>query len=182
MNSIKLDKVLDFFATVAELTDWIVNWITEHQLSAVAVTRSPFFILTDINWTDAQAVARILLSYDEILFCVNSILLTASNYSEFIDANQNCLELYVPRQTPTALRAAGIGSLTKDKPSLKHWVSIANDVLARTNSGMWMLNPATNAKGYYQRLRYSLGAATSQESGIKLLTFAAETPVFVKEP
>jgi hypothetical protein len=179
--------MLEFFATSDEVAQWVSRWISEHRLSSLLVRRRPFAIVENFDRenfdrNDTELIKALLLQFDELLLGLEPLEGAAKTATEVAALNPDRLEVHLPRLTDEGLRAGGIGSVSRDSKTLKTWRSIAKDVLDNTTSGMWMVNLSIPAKRLYPDLRYSPGAAAVHSTGVNLLTFAAETPVFIAEP
>jgi hypothetical protein len=182
MATIRLDVMIEFFATSDEVAEWALLWLRERHLNNLLVRRRPFAVMKGTNWNDIGQVKELLPQFDQLLLGLEPLDSAGRTATEVASLNPDRLDVELPRLTSKGLRAAGIGSVTQDTEALKTWRAVAKDVLDRTKAGMWIVNFSIPAKRLYPKLRYSPGAAAAEDRGVRLLTFAAETPVFVTEP
>ena len=62
------------------------------------------------------------------------------------------------------------------------WKRLAAELKKRTEAGMWAHNPATGAKHFYPRHRYTVRAAETAKTGVELAAAAGWNVYSVEEP
>jgi len=182
MAAIRLEKLMNFFVTAEEIAKWIGEWVGNYELNYLFIQNYPMRMA---RGNDPAVACQIIATdhlFEEMFLGIQPLKWDAKNYSELREINPDHLGIHLPVRKSISLRAAALGSLTADSQALKCWKAIATNVMSRTESGMWMVNQITKAKAFYPKLRYTSGAAAEQETGTGLVTFAAESPVFVNEP
>jgi hypothetical protein len=181
MALIRLDPLIHFYATLAEISQWLCDWVPRFKLHAVVGSHPPTVLVTDVSWEDPVAVRAVLQRHKKVFLRLAAIDPAVDHLSRLWNANPDMLCISLPFYTRRTIRYGLFGTGTTDRTSLKTWRKIARDFCRLTSRGLWGLFPSTRRKKYDPEVRYTLGAAQLWQTGGRLLGAGNDT-WHVEEP
>jgi hypothetical protein len=181
MTAIRLDPLIHFYATAAEIAGWFCAWIPRFDLHCVIGSHPPTVIVTDVPWGDPAGVLTVLKQHKKAFMRLTPIDTDVEHLSRLWNVNPDMLCITLPIYTRQGMRYGRFGTGTTDKKSLKTWMQVAEDFCLLTSSGLWGVFPSTKRKKYDPEVRYTSGAAKLWQAGRHLLGAGNDT-WHVKEP
>jgi hypothetical protein len=181
MTAIRLDPLIHFYATLAEISQWLCAWVPRFKLYCAIGSHPPTVITTDVPWEDPDGVLEVLKQHQQAFMRLTPIDTAVEHLSLLWNANPAMLSISFPRYTRKSIRYGLFGTGTTDRKSLKTWNRVANDFFQLTSSGLWGLFPSTKRKKYNPDKRYTVGAAQLWQAGGRLLG-AGDDTWHIEEP
>jgi hypothetical protein len=181
MTAIRLDPLIHFYATLAEISQWLCAWVPRFKLCCAIGSHPPTVITTDVPWDDPAGVLAVLTQHKKAFMRLTPIDTTVEHLSLLWNANPDMLCISFPIYTRKSIRYGLFGTGTTNQRSLKIWNKVAKDFFQLTSSGLWGLFPSTKRKKYDPEVRYTSGAAQLWHAGGKLLGAGNDT-WHVEEP
>ncbi|HEV8002967.1 MAG TPA: hypothetical protein VGP63_23985 [Planctomycetaceae bacterium] len=175
------DPLIHFYATAAEIADWLCDWVSRYELHCVIGRHPPTVIVSDIPREDRAGVLAVLHQHTSVFMNMTPIDTNVDHLSRLWNANPGMLRISLPHYTSRAIRYGLFGTGTTDRTSLKTWRKLARDFFRRTSSGLWGVFPSTRRKKYDPEVRYTDGAADLWRGGGRLLGAGNDT-WHVEEP
>jgi len=173
---------IDLYATQAELSNWLAYLDGRFGLHFAFISYRPQFGVDCLpRWTP-NSLSDVTAAIREVWIDTAKLDSDCSGQSDCLDKNGNRLALQLPQWTADAVRGGTLYTLTDDPGRLKVWQAALRYFRKQTTAGMWVVDPLTQAKGFYRNLRYSVGVANLANSGLQLLPFGGSGHVFVNEP
>jgi hypothetical protein len=174
MTAVRLNPLINFFATRDELASWVGEWARRYSLSCALTRHPPTVITLDVPWEDSEAAARLLRRHTHVFLRRVPIEARVDNVNHLWDLNPDMLSISLPPQTSTGLGIGLFGTGTRDRDSLRVWRAVGREFLARTTGGMWGVFPTCEPQ-FVAEYRYSPGAEALWRAGLRLRGFGADT-------
>jgi hypothetical protein len=181
MTAIPLDPLIHYYATRAEIADWLCAWVLRFDLHCVIGSHPPTVIVTDVPWGNPAGVLAVLKKESQVFMSVTPIDTAVEHVSRLWNVNSGLLCITLPRYSKKGMRYGLFGTGTKDKRSLKTWQKVAEDFFRLTSAGLWGVFPSNKRKKFNPEKRYSPGAAKLWHAGHHLLG-AGDDTWHIQEP
>lgn len=165
--------MIQFHSTYEELVEYINTISSELGLVMTLMVLSPFAVRkieSELSIDDLNIEADI-----RIIFTNQKPSMNASSPNNFYDLNPGAIGLHIGRLTEQGLKESALAFMSDDKEK----IAIANKVASRlkkaTKSGAVAVNPANGAEVNARSHRYTLGAKSMYDEGIKILPVAGNS-------
>lgn len=170
-----------FYATPAELADFVRGVLRRYRVSAGLVRKHPFRIdpvepgadLTD----DAVGIA------DWVVFAVEPIEGEVTSAKALETTVPDALTLEVGRLDEHGLRQSWLRAMGDNEAAMKLWARVARDLRTITYAGVTAVDPATGVRGPASRtVRCTPGARELDARGVRILPAAGTTSLRLTDP
>lgn len=165
--------MIQFHATLEELVEYINSSHSEFGLFMVMMVGKPF----TLNEVDGEiSVDDLKLDGDiRVFFLKEKPNISAASQNEFYDLNPGSIGLHIGRMTEEGLKESALSFMSDDKDK----ASLANKFASRlkkiTKSGATAVNPVNGAKANVRSHRYTEGAKSMYDQGVKILPVAGNS-------
>jgi hypothetical protein len=172
--SVRLSPAIQFFASPAEFSGWVAEWVREHGfrcLFARTLFRAEpptFETLTQVPWDDLGAVTDVVLTYHALYLSCGPLTADVGNFNQLPAANLDNLRINLPRLSDRGLGSLSLGSASPAPVSLAVYRAVARDLLARTEAGVWFRLEGHKKQTLEPGMRYGPGAAVLMAQGVPL--------------
>lgn len=170
--------MIQFHATLEELVDYINAVNSEFGLFMVMMIIRPFTLKEvdgEMSVDDLQFDGDI-----RVVFLNEKPNISASSQNEFYDLNPGSIGLHIGRLTDEGLKESALAFMSDDKDK----ASLANKFASRlkkvTRAGAKAVNPVNGAEANVRSHRYTEGAKSMYDQGVKILPVAGNS--FYKLP
>ncbi len=165
--------MIQFHATLEELVEYVNSTSSELGLVMTLMILRPFTLrkiegelsVDDLNIDND---IRVILTS-----CEPSM--DASSPNNFYDLNPGTIDLDIGRLTEQGLKESALAFMSDDKEK----IAIANKIAARlkkiTKPGAIAVNPVNGAEANARSHRYTIGAKSMYDEGIKILPVAGNS-------
>lgn len=165
--------MIQFHSTFEELVEYMNSISSELGLVMTLMVLSPFAIRKiegELSIDDLSIDTDI-----RVIFTSQKPSMGASSPNNFYDLNQGTIGLHVGRLTEQGLKESALAFMSDDKEK----ISIANKIASRlkkiTKSGAVAVNPINGAEANARSHRYTLGAKSMYDEGVKILPVAGNS-------
>lgn len=166
-------NVIQFHATPEELFEFIRCLRSETSFSLAIIGWKPFalrligksedFDFSGLNNIERKTSLRIVLSNQESL-------VSADSEGRFYDNNPGCVTIDIGECSPAGLGESALSFIASDLDAIKFVNKVVSKLKKMTTAGVIAVNPNTGANGKIRTHRYSQGAKTLSDNGVKLLS------------
>jgi hypothetical protein len=170
------------FATRDEIRDWLAYQAGRFDLHFALVRYRPEFEVVPLAAWGEFDQHKDAEHWREVWIDLRAVRHRCKGQMNCCSQNKDRLALQLPEMRPEGLREGDLGTLSEDEAHLRVWRAVIRYFRKQTTAGMWVLNPATRARGFYKNIRYSSGIAELHRQGLQLLPFAGGNRVFIEEP
>src|SRR5262245_4432267 len=176
MASVKGDPGIWLYVTAEEQFDWLRDWVHRFRLHFVLARHFPRYKAGhELPWDKPAAARKVLGSFDRLLLDLTPLRTNVTNSNYLTSENPLALGIELPRITREGMHPGHIGFGTKEARHLKIWRAIRQDVIDRTERGLWIRNANNRKKWVDGNLRYTPGVVTAVEGGMALLAAGSLT-------
>lgn len=169
-------------ATLDEVGDWLAYQAGRFDLNFALVRHRPAFAVVPLASWSEFAQHRESEEWREVWIDLRPLRHDCKGQMDGCDQNQDRLALQLPELRPEGLREGSLGTLSQDEGHLRIWRAVIRYFRQQTTTGVWVLNPASGARGLSRNIRYSAGAAELHRRGLPLLPFAGNNRLLLAEP
>jgi len=165
---------IEFHATDEEIIQFITRIYIEFSLHAVLLNNTPFTIekVTTGKLESILIKACSELEQKTLVLFILQPDLNAARKMEFFDHNDGGIVIDIGRLTPSGLEQSILSIKTNDEKSFVLAKKISNLLKKITHLGVTAINPSTGAKAVIKSARYTDGALSLENKGVKMLPFA----------
>jgi len=173
---------LQFHATEKEILKLVEQIFDEKKLFLTFIKHRPFTVIGIKQPLDPVSSSLKIVEVDEICFSLDHPNIEAKSWGEYLDINADMLYLTVGKLTDKGLGETFLAGISSKPECLKIWRKIQKMIRSFTRTGAWVLNPKTNAKGFYKNCRFSQGAFDLYQRGVKILPLAGWNVILFEPP
>jgi hypothetical protein len=176
-----MQTTVSVFATRDEIQTWLACQAERFDLHFALVRHWPeFSVIPLMDWQHFKEQEQAVQAR-EVWIDLRPVRHQCKGQLDCCDKNHDRLALQLPQLGPEGLREGSLGTLAADEVHLRVWRSIIRYFRGHTTAGVWVVNPASNARVFYNRIRYSPGIAALHRNGLQLLPFAGRSRGFIEE-
>jgi hypothetical protein len=172
--AVRLNPMIQFYASPAEVASWVRGWVLDHRLHYVFArlffrNQPPKFeVSLEVLWDEPAAVERSVRDYSMLYLSPGLLDADVPSINHLPLANPDQLCVHLPGFTHRGLTDCAVGSISRVEDSLKVYRLIARDVIARTVEGVWFCQEGRKKVHLDDGMRYSPGAALLHEQAVPL--------------
>jgi hypothetical protein len=174
---ITLDPVIGLFLTQEEVAGVLYSWLSSHSLNCVFLRSLPFAIQA---YKSGDPI--VLGDFEQAWIDISPFGTQAKNSTELAFMNRESLRFRFPKLTDKSIIEGSIGSLATTHPRKQLWLSLAQEIVAMTTSGMWVYNTSTKRVFFDSNHRCSKQAACLQSQGIALRASSGNDLFYPERP
>lgn len=163
---------VQFHAVPSEIFEFVEYCSKEHELEAVLMQFYPEFKIICINYYDFNSRLLELEKIDQICLCNTKPYILVNSPYDFLTNNPNCLSITIGVFDDQSLRQSFLSGQTDNTELLTIWKKIVKKLNSITSAGVWVENPHTGVKAFYNRFRYTSNAKELFNDGIRMLPVA----------
>lgn len=176
----KMHKLLtQFYATPSEVGELLKQFIRQ-GLVVVAMRNTPFLI--SVASAEEELTEGYVNQADQIGVFHGRPDLDVESLSQFADRNSEGLFIKPGRLGQVTLGQSWLSAQSANPQVIKAWRKIAKVLNDRTLSGVWVVNPSTQAGGFYKQFRFTEGALKLFDEGYRMSPPAGTNLVFLRDP
>jgi hypothetical protein len=156
-----------------EILSFVEKWLAKGGLFAAVVRIGPAFSVSQMFTADElrDDVARNGVPF-RICLARTRFELHAATLHEFMAKNLIDCVVDIGAVSGEGLRESNISMSAEPGPGWKFWSSMAKEIKAATDAGLWAVSPVTGVRKFCKNNRYTIGAAKLAKEGRKLLPLA----------
>jgi hypothetical protein len=162
--------MIQFHATLEELVEYINSVHSEFGSFMTLMVLRPF----TLKAIDGKISADELQCNGDtrIVFTEEKPNITASSPNEFYDSNPGSVGLHIGKLTVDGLQESALAFMSDDKDKAAKATKIASRLKRITKAGATAVNPVNGAEVNARAHRYTQGAKSKYDQGVKILPVA----------
>lgn len=167
---------IQFHATLDEIIEYINEMSTEFGLTVTIMRLKPF----GLELATQQLLAEKLPSNSDIriFFAKATPTIEASSPNKFYDMNPGIIGLHIGQLTDLGLKESAFSFMSDEQEKIDLANKLASKLKRITKAGVFAINPKNGAEAALRSHRYTEGAKSLYDTGVKILPLAGNS--FIK--
>lgn len=165
--------MIQFHATTEELVEYVDLIRSEFGLVVTLMVLNPF----SVKKVEGELLVDVFGINDNIriIFTSKEPSMGASSPNNFYDLNPGTIGLHIGRFTEQGLEESALAFMSDDKEKAATAKKIASRLKKITKAGAIAVNPVNGAEANARSHRYTVGAKSMYDDGVKMLPVAGNS-------
>ena len=166
---------IQFHATIGELVEFVETVSSDLGLLVTKMVLKPFSLKDVDGKLDIdELLTQLESSYVEFILSADKINRNATSPLNFADVNPGRTYVQIGKSVSGGLQESCLSFMSDDEDKIKIAAKVASKLKKITKVGMIVVNPDTGAEANSRNRRYTEGAKTEYDKGVKLFPVAGK--------